>query len=184
MSATVAHRHAARSAPRRSGADRRRRSTVRLAMPDLLRQVAGRRRSATWCSRAPARAGSSTRRGCSTSRSTPPPPSDQGMRVERRFERFVENGESPAATTFARRRSDPRHADDHAAEGAPVRRGHRRAAGRRRGRGQLVPDDGLRPGAARPRRNRTIDRSKRAGGAAASIASRSTTIASCCSRRA
>jgi uncharacterized protein YfaS (alpha-2-macroglobulin family) len=30
----------------------------------------------------------------------PPPAADQGMRVERRFERFVENGESPAATTF------------------------------------------------------------------------------------
>jgi uncharacterized protein YfaS (alpha-2-macroglobulin family) len=32
---------------------------------------------------------------------TPPPPTDQGIRVERRYERFVENGESPAETTFA-----------------------------------------------------------------------------------
>ena len=62
----------------------------------------GRRGSATWSSRAPAPASSSTRRGCSTSRPTPPPPSDQGMRVERRFERFVEGGgSSPAATSFA-----------------------------------------------------------------------------------
>jgi uncharacterized protein YfaS (alpha-2-macroglobulin family) len=30
----------------------------------------------------------------------PPPAADNGMRVERRFERFVEDGESPAATTF------------------------------------------------------------------------------------
>jgi uncharacterized protein YfaS (alpha-2-macroglobulin family) len=30
----------------------------------------------------------------------PPPAADNGMRVERRFERFVENGQSPAATTF------------------------------------------------------------------------------------
>ncbi len=31
----------------------------------------------------------------------PPPPTDQGMRVERRYERFVENGASPPATSFA-----------------------------------------------------------------------------------
>ena len=81
---------------------RRRRSTVRLAMPDLLQ--AGRRPAPkpTSRSRAPGPAGCTTRRGCSTSPSTPPPPSDQGMRVERRYERFVENGDSSRpATTFA-----------------------------------------------------------------------------------
>lgn len=31
---------------------------------------------------------------------TPPPAADRGMRVERRYERFVENGDGPVATTY------------------------------------------------------------------------------------
>jgi hypothetical protein len=72
---------------------------VTLAMPDLLRAVA----AGTETDLAISRAG--TGRLYYTARLTyvpasPPPPTEQGIRVERRYERFVENGESPAATTF------------------------------------------------------------------------------------
>jgi uncharacterized protein YfaS (alpha-2-macroglobulin family) len=74
---------------------------VRLAMPDLLKQVAqGAERELAF-----SRAG--TGRLYYTTRlqfvpDEPPPPSDQGIHVERRYERFVENGgDSPAATTFS-----------------------------------------------------------------------------------
>jgi uncharacterized protein YfaS (alpha-2-macroglobulin family) len=73
---------------------------VRLAMPDLLRQVpAGAERDL-----AISRTG--TGRLYYTSRlqyalSDPPPAVQQGIRVERRYEKYVENGTSPAATTFA-----------------------------------------------------------------------------------
>lgn len=73
---------------------------VRLAMPDLLREVAAGTEADLLLSRA------GTGKLFYATRlqyipSEPPPPSDQGMRVERRFEKFVENGESPAATTFS-----------------------------------------------------------------------------------
>jgi uncharacterized protein YfaS (alpha-2-macroglobulin family) len=73
---------------------------VRVAMPDLLRRVpAGAEREL-----AIARAGTgpvfyATR--LQYAPSTPLPATDQGFRIERRYERFVENGESPAATAFA-----------------------------------------------------------------------------------
>jgi alpha-2-macroglobulin len=74
--------------------------SVRLAMPDLLRAVpAGAEREL-----AISRAG--TGRVFYTSRlqfalTTPPPAQDDGIRVERRYERFVETGSSPAATAFS-----------------------------------------------------------------------------------
>jgi uncharacterized protein YfaS (alpha-2-macroglobulin family) len=73
---------------------------VQLAMPDLLRQVpAGAERELSV-----ARAG--TGRLFYTARLQyapvdPPDRHDDGIRIERRYERFVENGESPAATSFA-----------------------------------------------------------------------------------
>ena len=69
-------------------------------MPDLLRQIpAGAERDL-----AISRAG--TGRLYYTARlqyapSDPPPMAQDGMRVERRYEKFVENGSSPAATAFA-----------------------------------------------------------------------------------
>ncbi len=69
-------------------------------MPDLLRQIpAGAERDL-----ALSRAG--TGRLYYTARlqytlSDPPPMVQEGMRVERRYEKFVENGTSPAATAFA-----------------------------------------------------------------------------------
>lgn len=74
--------------------------SVRLAMPDLLRQVAAGAEADLVVSRA------GTGKLFYATRlqyipADPPPPSDQGMRVERRFERFDENGDSPAATTFS-----------------------------------------------------------------------------------
>jgi uncharacterized protein YfaS (alpha-2-macroglobulin family) len=73
---------------------------VRLAMPDLLRQVA----AGTTRDLAVSRAG--TGRLYYTARlqyvpTVPPPPSDQGIRVERQYERFVENGQGAVGTTFA-----------------------------------------------------------------------------------
>jgi uncharacterized protein YfaS (alpha-2-macroglobulin family) len=73
---------------------------VRLAMPDLLREVA----AGTEADLVLSRAGTGKLFYATRLQyilSDPPPPSDQGMRVERRFEKFVENGESPAATTFS-----------------------------------------------------------------------------------
>ncbi|MEZ5317425.1 MAG: MG2 domain-containing protein [Vicinamibacterales bacterium] len=72
---------------------------VHLAMPDLLRRAA----ADTEHELAIARAG--TGRLYYTARlevqpTTPPEAADQGIRVERRYERYVENGTSPAATTF------------------------------------------------------------------------------------
>ena len=74
--------------------------SVRLAMPDLLRQVAAGAEQDLVVSRA------GTGRLFYTARlqyvpGTPPPPSDQGFTVERRFERFVENGSAPPATSFS-----------------------------------------------------------------------------------
>ena len=72
---------------------------VQLAMPDLLRQVpAGAEREL-----AVSREG--TGRLYYTARleyalAEPPPPVDLGMRVERRYERFVENGEGAAGVSF------------------------------------------------------------------------------------
>jgi uncharacterized protein YfaS (alpha-2-macroglobulin family) len=73
---------------------------VRLAMPDLMRQIpAGAERDL-----AVSRAG--TGRLFYTARlryvsADPPPAAEQGIRVERRYERYVESGDSPAATSFA-----------------------------------------------------------------------------------
>jgi alpha-2-macroglobulin len=69
-------------------------------MPDLLREVA----AGTEADLVVSRAGTGKLFYATRLQyipSDPPPPSDQGMRVERRFEKFVENGESPAATTFS-----------------------------------------------------------------------------------
>jgi uncharacterized protein YfaS (alpha-2-macroglobulin family) len=72
---------------------------VRLAMPDLLRRIAqGAEHELTI-----ARAG--TGRVYYTARLQfvplePPPPSDQGIHLERRYERYVEGGEGPVSTTF------------------------------------------------------------------------------------
>jgi uncharacterized protein YfaS (alpha-2-macroglobulin family) len=73
---------------------------VRLAMPDLIRQVAAGTEADLTVSRA------GTGRLFYAARlqfapAEPPPPSDQGIRIERRYERFVENGDSPATTAFA-----------------------------------------------------------------------------------
>jgi uncharacterized protein YfaS (alpha-2-macroglobulin family) len=76
-------------------------SAVRLAMPDLLRHIA----AGTEADLSLSRAG--TGRLYYTARlqyvpATPSPVSDQGIRIERRFERVVERGESPPpSTTFA-----------------------------------------------------------------------------------
>ncbi|HET9371320.1 MAG TPA: MG2 domain-containing protein [Vicinamibacterales bacterium] len=74
--------------------------SVRLAMPDLLRQVA----AGTEKELAISRAGAGRLYYASRLQfvpRVPPPASDQGIHVERRYERFVENGDSPAATSFA-----------------------------------------------------------------------------------
>ncbi len=73
---------------------------VTVAMPDLLQQVAAGAEQSLTVTRA------GTGRLYYTARlqfepAEPPPPSDQGIRVERRYEKFVEDGESPAATTFS-----------------------------------------------------------------------------------
>jgi hypothetical protein len=73
---------------------------VRVAMPDLVRQVAAGAERDLTVSR------SGTGRVYYTSRVQfspvdPLPALDQGMRVERRYERFVENGEGPPSTSFS-----------------------------------------------------------------------------------
>ena len=73
---------------------------VRLAMPDLVRQVAAGTEAELNISRA------GTGRLYYAARlqyapGEPPPMSDQGMLIERRYERYVENGDSPASTSFA-----------------------------------------------------------------------------------
>jgi uncharacterized protein YfaS (alpha-2-macroglobulin family) len=75
--------------------------SVRLAMPDLIRELA----AGAEADLAVERAGSAGHLYYAARLqfvpSTPAPVSDQGMRVERRFERFVDGGQSPAATSFA-----------------------------------------------------------------------------------
>ena len=74
--------------------------SVRLAMPDLVRQVAaGTEKELTMT-----RAGTGHLYYSSRLQfvlTEPLPALDQGMRVERRYERFAESGTSPAATSFA-----------------------------------------------------------------------------------
>ena len=116
---------------------------VRLAMPDLLKQVAAGAEADLAVSR------TGTGRLYYAARlqyvpGEPPPVSDQGIRVERRYERFVENGDSPPAHVICRRRHGPRHAHAHAAEGAALRRRHRQPSGGLRGRGRLVQHHGQR----------------------------------------
>ena len=73
---------------------------VRLAMPDLVRLVAaGAERDLTISRAGTGRLYYSSR--VQYALAEPPPAVDQGIQVERRYERFVENGESPAATSFA-----------------------------------------------------------------------------------
>jgi len=74
--------------------------SVRLAMPDLLRQVAAGSEADLALSRA------GTGRLYYTARlqfvpSTPSPPSDQGIHVERQYARVGDTGDGPSATTFA-----------------------------------------------------------------------------------
>jgi hypothetical protein len=73
---------------------------VRLAMPDLVKQIAAGAEADLHVSRA------GTGRLYYAARlqyvpGEPPPVADQGIHVDRRYERFVENGDSPAATSFA-----------------------------------------------------------------------------------
>lgn len=73
---------------------------LQVAMPDLLRAVAAGSSSALTLSR------TGTGRLYASARLTytpltAPPMRDQGLRVERRYERFVENGEGPVSTAFA-----------------------------------------------------------------------------------
>jgi uncharacterized protein YfaS (alpha-2-macroglobulin family) len=73
---------------------------VAIAMPDLLRRVAAGAEAAL----AIERSGTGRLYYAARLRFVPdvaPGPADQGMRVERRYERYVEEGESPAATAFA-----------------------------------------------------------------------------------
>ena len=72
---------------------------VRLAMPDLVKlAAAGTTEDLTISRTGSGRLYYSAR--LQYLPSTPPPADDQGMRVERRFERFVEDGSSPASTSF------------------------------------------------------------------------------------
>jgi uncharacterized protein YfaS (alpha-2-macroglobulin family) len=75
--------------------------SVRLAMPDLIRELA----AGTEADLAVERAGSAGRLYYAARLqfvpAAPAPVSDQGMRVERRYERFVEGGQSPASTSFS-----------------------------------------------------------------------------------
>jgi len=73
--------------------------SVRLAMPDLLRRVAAGAGEDLAISRAGAGRLYYTAR-LQYVPGAPPPPTDQGIRLERRYERVVENGSSPASTTF------------------------------------------------------------------------------------
>jgi uncharacterized protein YfaS (alpha-2-macroglobulin family) len=72
---------------------------VQLAMPDLLRQVpAGAERELAVSREGTGRLYYTARLDYALAE--PPPAIDLGMRVERRYERFVERGESTPATTF------------------------------------------------------------------------------------
>ena len=71
---------------------------------------------------------------------------------------FVENATRPAAASYQRRRSRPRDAALHADQGAPLRRRHRSAAGRLRGRRVVVRDD--RRGAGERSRNSSRARAR------------------------
>jgi uncharacterized protein YfaS (alpha-2-macroglobulin family) len=72
---------------------------VRLAMPDLLRQTAaGTERDLVVSRAGTGRLYYSTR--LQFGLADPPPAVDQGIHVDRRYEKYVETGESPAATTF------------------------------------------------------------------------------------
>jgi uncharacterized protein YfaS (alpha-2-macroglobulin family) len=74
--------------------------SVRLAMPDLLRQVA----AGTEADLAMSRAGSGRLYYAARLQfvpSTPSPASDQGIRVERQYARIAEAGDGPPATAFA-----------------------------------------------------------------------------------
>jgi hypothetical protein len=72
---------------------------VRLAMPDLLRQIpAGVERDLAVSRTGTGRVYYSTR--LQFAPADPPPAADQGIRVERQYERFVENRDNPAATSF------------------------------------------------------------------------------------
>jgi uncharacterized protein YfaS (alpha-2-macroglobulin family) len=72
---------------------------VQLAMPDLLRQVpAGAERELAVSREGTGRLYYTARLDYALAE--PPPPVDLGMRVERRYERFVENGESASGVTF------------------------------------------------------------------------------------
>jgi uncharacterized protein YfaS (alpha-2-macroglobulin family) len=72
---------------------------VRIAMPDLLRQVpAGAERDLALSRAGTGRLFYTTR--LQFALADPPAAFDQGMRLERRYEKFVENGVSPAATSF------------------------------------------------------------------------------------
>lgn len=73
---------------------------LQVAMPDLLRAVAAGSSSALTLSR------TGTGRLYASARLTftpltPPPARDQGLRVERLYERFVEDGDGPVSTSFA-----------------------------------------------------------------------------------
>ncbi len=82
----------------------RRRSRCELAMPDLLRQVpAGAERDLAYRATGTGRLYYTAR--LQYAPTEPPPATDQGMRVERRYERFVENGDSPAGDDVRGRRS-------------------------------------------------------------------------------
>jgi uncharacterized protein YfaS (alpha-2-macroglobulin family) len=73
---------------------------VTLAMPDLLRQVpAGAERDLTVSRTGTGRLYYATR--LQFAPTTPSPAADQGIHVERKYEKFVENGDSPAATSFS-----------------------------------------------------------------------------------
>jgi uncharacterized protein YfaS (alpha-2-macroglobulin family) len=72
---------------------------VRIAMPDLLRQTtAGAEQELAMSRAGTGRLYYSTRLQFAPIEA--PPPSDQGIHIERRYEKFVENGEGPAATSF------------------------------------------------------------------------------------
>jgi hypothetical protein len=98
MTATVA----IGSRPAGTATFRGRSSTARdveLAMPDLLRQVpAGAERELAVSREGTGRLYYTARLDYALAE--PPPPVDLGIRVERRYERFVENGESAPGVTF------------------------------------------------------------------------------------
>ena len=153
--------------------------TVRLAMPDLLRQVAAGAEADLVLSRA------GTGRLFYATRLQYMPVRRRRRRATRACASNAASSGSSRTAAAARRRRRSRAGDlirvtltRHAAEGAPVRRRHRRA--RRPASRPWTAGSGRRPPTwrATPRRSPRTDRSERAGAAAASTASRSTTIAS------